>query len=583
MKDVFITIVNLSITASYAAVLVIIARWALKRLKLPTLFAYLLWTIVFIRLIMPLSFESPVSMMPGNTNVIPHQITTEAVPKIDSGIPSVDLAVNGVIEAVIPAATPVHSVNPIDVILYVMAMIWVVGIVILFSYATFSYIRLRRRLATATRVKGHIFESEHIQSPFVLGILKPRIYLPLGLSHEQFHYIVEHEQTHIRRLDHITKPVAFLITVLHWFNPIVWLSYSLAIKDMEMSCDESVMKRSTGDARAAYSYILLAMASKQRTFIGPLSFGESDVKARIRNIMSYKKTALWVACIIAAILLILATSMLSNPLKAKDSADPYEQLWESRTEYIGNAGKVSTISGHLNYPKPFQYDHIELQTKSEPYGLTIYIAADESAVEQLAITELLAMTAPEFHRNALLLFGLIGNVDEIAFQVTNNEQENNLFYTREWAQQRVQETLLASTKEKEDFVALAQHSEQLMIQDQVVRAAELFGDQLKSAMLLVPEEQLKEQIDQLYAPYVSNELIGKWKEQLELTPGRELSSPWPERLDVLSITKLNDETYKLHGQIVEVAGGEVVGTNDVNLLMKIETDQWKIDSFEYLD
>ncbi|MFD0711984.1 M56 family metallopeptidase [Paenibacillus sp. GCM10027626] len=582
MTDLFITVLNMSIMASYVAVFVFFARWVLKKLKLPAYFAYLLWAIVFIRFITPQSFESQVSMVPVKASIIPHQITAATTPGIDSGIVSIDQAVNGAIAASVPAARPESSINAIEVILYLAGSLWLAGIAILAGYAVVSYIRLYLKLLTATKVEGNIFESDRISAPFVMGVIKPRIYLPLGLSAEQFYYIVKHEQTHIRRLDYLIKPAAFFVTALHWFNPIAWLSYRMMIKDMEMSCDESVMKQAEGDARAAYSYTLLSLATKQGGFPGPLSFGESDVKARVRNIMSYKKPVFWIGCIMAAILIIFAAGMLSNPLEAKEPEGQDEQLWKQRTEYVGNGGKVSNISGSLSYPEPFKYDHIELQTKNQPYRLTVFIAMNETAGgKQPASAEQLAQAAPDFNKNALLLFGLIGNVDEIVFQLKDEPKISSALYTREWAQARVKTPLFESTDKKEGFLTLEKTADELAAADQVTQTVEGFGQNLKNVRIaVVPKETTEELIDQYYTPYVTKELIAKWKQQIELTPGRELSSPWPERAEVQSVALAADGTYEVQGKVIWMAAGENVGEDAVTIKLKLEDGKWKISAYE---
>ncbi|MGI2293757.1 M56 family metallopeptidase [Paenibacillus sp. GXUN7292] len=582
MTELFIAVLNLSIVASYTAILVMIAGFVLKKLKLPTVFAYALWAIVFIRLIIPLSFESNVSMMPINTNTIPYQYST--APSIDSGIAVIDQSVNKVIESSLPAAQPANSIDPIDIILYAAAFVWLTGIAVLATYAFISYVRLYRKLSTATKVQGNVFESDRISAPFVLGLIKPKIYLPLGLSGEQLSYIVQHEQTHIRRFDYLTKPIAFLITIIHWFNPLAWLSYNWMIKDMEMSCDESVMKKSKGDARAAYSYALLSMAAKQSGFPSPISFGESDVKGRIRNIMSYKKPVIWLGSLAAALLIIFAVSLLSNPLRAMEPAGQYEQAWKNRTPYIGDAGKVSSISGGLPYPAPFKYDHIQLQTEKEPFGLTVYIAINEeaaAAANGLTPAQQLALAAPEFHRNALLMFGLIGNAGEIVFQIKDEPEESSLFYTREWAQARAEQPLFAETEKRKDFEDFAKKADERVVQDQVTAVVEGFGQSLKQVRIAtVPAEQTEALMDQFYAPYVTAEQMAKWKQNMELVPGRELSSPWPERIDIDSIAIEGEDSCLVKGNIIGMASTGEAGKIEVELTVVRENGQWKINSFE---
>jgi len=585
MTDMFISVLNMSIMASCVAVFVISARWAITKLKLPAFFAYLLWAIVFIRFVIPQSFESQFSIVPVKATTFPHLITAAATPAIDSGAPSIDRIVNVAIGTSLPADKPENSINTIEVFLYFAGIVWLAGFAILAGYAVVSYVRLYLKLSTAIKVQGNIFESDRISAPFVAGIIKPRIYLPIGLSAEQSYYIVKHEQTHIRRLDYLIKPAAYLVTALHWFNPIAWLSYRMMIKDMELSCDESVMKQTAGDARAAYSYTLLSLASKQGGFPGPLSFGESDVKARVRNIMSYKKPVLWSGYIMTTMIIIFAIGMLANPLEAKEPEGQYEGLWKQRTEYVGNSGKVRNMSVGLDYPEPFKYDHIELQTKNRPYRLTVFIAMDETeADKQPTSVKLLSQFAPDFNKNALLLFGLIGNVDEIVFQLEGEPDISSALYTREWAQARVMNPLYESTETAEGFLALVDAADELTAGDRIAQIVEVFGQNLKNVRtVIVPRETTEVLIDRYYTPYVTKELIASWKRKIETTPGRELSSPWPERIEVHSVALTADGTYEVQGQVIWLAGGEIVGKDAVTIQLKLEDGRWKIYAYEAAD
>lgn len=324
MSGLFIQILNMSLTASYVALLVIALRYVLGKARLPKIFSYALWGVVLFRLVFPFSFESAFSLLPGKAEVIPPNIVSSPNPGIASGISVIDNTINHSIQNVLPPADVAASVNPMGLLLEIGAMIWVAGFALFIAHGLLSYFGMKQRLSFATRVEGNIYETDQIKTPFVLGFIKPRIYLPVGLAKQDVGYILEHERTHIRRFDHLIKPLAFLVLMLHWFNPLIWLSYFLMIKDMEMSCDETVMKRSSGDIRVGYSNTLLALASKRSGFLSPLSFGESNVKSRIRNILHYKRPVLWIGIVIVIAVAALATGMLANP-KGQAAAVPDDE------------------------------------------------------------------------------------------------------------------------------------------------------------------------------------------------------------------------------------------------------------------
>lgn len=317
-EDAFISILNMSITASYVAIAVIISRLLLK--KAPKVFSYALWSIVLFRLICPFSFSSSFSLLglihPAQTGTspaqyIPQDIGMMAAPTVDTGVDSANTAFN----SSLPAATPFASVNPMQIWITLGTLIWLIGAAVLLIYAVISYLRLKRQISIATLVSDNVYETDLIRSPFVCGFVKPKIYLPLSLAGHEREYILCHEQTHITRLDYLVKPVAFLALALHWFNPLMWLCFSLMTKDMEMSCDERVIQRTKGEEVTSYSGSLLALAThKKMPSPSPLAFGESNVKARINNILNYKKPAFWViiASVIAVITLVVM--LISNPI-----------------------------------------------------------------------------------------------------------------------------------------------------------------------------------------------------------------------------------------------------------------------------
>lgn len=330
MSGLFIAVLNMSFTASFVALAVLLLRLPLK--KAPQVFSYALWAVVFFKLICPFTIEAPVSVNPIYPQAIPPDIVYAPAPAIHSGVAVLNRAVNGIMDSTLPPALPEQSVNPVQIILEAGAYIWLAGILILLIYAMADYIRIRRRLSWAVLVEGNIFETDRIKTPFVLGLIRPRIYLPTGLSAGERGYIVKHEQTHIRRLDYLVKPLAYLIAVLHWFNPLAWLSYSLMVKDMELSADESVIRNAAADIRGDYSRSLYALSARNSGLLSPLAFGETRVKARIRNVLNYKKPAFWISAA-AVVLLIAAVIILAvsahGPVSAVVDPDDPDTLYGS--------------------------------------------------------------------------------------------------------------------------------------------------------------------------------------------------------------------------------------------------------------
>ena len=291
-SQMFITLLNMSLAGSCAALAVMLLRLLLKRA--PKFLTCLLWGVVFFRLICPFSFESALSAFMPARQAIPQEIVYAAQPAIQSEIPPLDAAVNSLLDQPGLAATPVASANPIQIYLAFGEGLWVAGAIILLLYALITGLRLRRRLTGAVLAEPGVYETDRILSPFVLGVFRPRIYLPMGLLGVERDYVLAHERAHIRRGHPIVKLAAYLTLALHWFNPLVWLSFILLSRDLELSCDEAVMKQAGGDVRAEYSSSLLRISMRNSGLPIPLAFGETGVKGRIKNILNYKKPAFWI-------------------------------------------------------------------------------------------------------------------------------------------------------------------------------------------------------------------------------------------------------------------------------------------------
>ncbi len=310
MTELFLSILNMSISASWIVLAVILLRVLLK--KAPKWIMVLLWGVVAVRLICPFSIESVLSLIPSAETVSPN-IMTDRVPQINSGISAINNTINPVIGDTF-APRPEDSANPLQIWIPVIAVIWAVGVAALLSYMLISYLRLRGKLRTAVRVTDNVYECDAVASPFVLGILRPRIYMPFGVSEQNATYVIAHERAHIRRRDHLWKPFGFLLLALHWFNPLIWLGYVFLCRDIEFACDEKVVKALGVEARADYSEALLYCSVGRRMIAAcPLAFGEVGVKARVKGVLNYRKPAFWIVLVAIIALVVTSVCLLTDP------------------------------------------------------------------------------------------------------------------------------------------------------------------------------------------------------------------------------------------------------------------------------
>lgn len=316
LHTVFSAVLNMSITASIAIVVILPARVVLK--PAPKIFSYALWAVVLFRLLCPVSLSSQFSLM----GLLPAP-TTEG-----GGIEYVSLRVPDMERPANPADVPPPALNQTadnppaegmaagsaDVPASVVSIVWICGVAAMLAFHLLQLIRLRRKLTGAVPLKDNVYLADHIPTPFVMGVLRPKIYLPSAMSGAEYLYIIQHEMHHIRRCDHVIKLLAFAALCVHWFNPLVWLAFALSGKDMEMSCDEAVMRQMGRDIRADYSSSLLQFSTGKRALIGtPLAFGEGDAKARIKNIMRYKKPTMIIVVLAVVVCVGLTACLSSNP------------------------------------------------------------------------------------------------------------------------------------------------------------------------------------------------------------------------------------------------------------------------------
>ena len=503
MSALFLKILNLSINASWLILAVIAARLLLK--KAPRWISCLLWGLVAVRLLCPISLESVLSILPS-AKVVPENIEMVQDPHIDSGVRIIDNAVNPVIEkSFSPDAA--SSVNPMQVVVFMGSIIWLTGMVVMLLYALISYILLRRKVRASVAMNDRVKECDEVDSPFILGIFRPEIYVPSGIDENTLELVIAHEEAHLKRHDHWWKPFGFVLLAVYWFNPLCWVAYILLCRDIEAACDEKVIKDKDREYMAAYSQALLDCSVNRRIITAcPLAFGETGVKERVKGVLNYKKPAFWVIIVAVISCIVVAICFMTNPAKKitmpdnpvvfsiHDNPDgyieyhweekglvyvPYMPLdpglagdcigydelegefesyvckveglaetewicdvssekvnghtagmimreinvkkvpegWESEykwnipyTDYVGDAPIVNEIARRLPYPEEYQYDHIEIQSGEEPYGVTIFLKGNSSVEME------------QFQKAANKAFESIGNLGSITFSVVDSEE-----------------------------------------------------------------------------------------------------------------------------------------------------------------
>ena len=315
MGEVFIKLLNMSITASWLIFAVLCIRLLFR--KIPKWVTCLLWGVVAIRLIFPFSIESEFSLQPSaepiKSSAMVEGEVVPYLPSIDSNWGIVENALNPVLAETF-AYQETESVAPLQVFTGIAGSVWLCGMVVLLIFATVSMIRLRLCVREAVFYKENIYICDAVKSPFILGIVKPRIYLSTALSEDEMNYIVAHEMAHLRRKDHLWKPFGYMLLCVYWFNPLCWIAYITLCKDIELACDEKVIKDMSFGDKKEYSRVLLSCASQRRlVLVCPLAFGEVGVKERVKSVLNYKKPAFWITMIAVVVCVIVAICFLTNP------------------------------------------------------------------------------------------------------------------------------------------------------------------------------------------------------------------------------------------------------------------------------
>lgn len=391
MDDVFLKLVNLSISASWLILAVLVLRVVLK--KAPKWVMPLLWGVVALRLVCLFSIESALSLIPS-AETIPSEIVTETREPVLYEQATLDIVTNPTLPSA--AEVPVGvSRQQAQVDFNIYSILWLAGMSALLVHALVSAGKLKRKLATAILLRDNIYESEFVDSPFVFGVVKPNIYLPMHMDEETAAYVIAHERAHLARRDHWWKVLGYLVLALHWFNPLVWLAYILFCRDIELACDEKVVKGLDGAARADYSQALLSCAAPGRAVAAcPLAFGEGNIKTRVKSALHYKKPAFWVAAAAVLAVVIVAVCFLTNPRSERGSL-----VWAQKL----NAADVASIELYVPAEEEArQYKKLDTEEMAQAVELInssrgTYIEKPETVYAGLPVWFLLTMDDGTVH------------------------------------------------------------------------------------------------------------------------------------------------------------------------------------------
>lgn len=391
MDDVFLKLVNLSISASWLILAVLVLRVVLK--KAPKWVMPLLWGVVALRLVCPFSIESALSLIPS-AETIPSEIVTETREPVLYEQATLDIVTNPTLPSA--AEVPVGvSRQQAQVDFNIYSVLWLAGMAALLVHALVSAGKLKKKLATAILLRDNIYESEFVDSPFVFGVVKPNIYLPMHMDEGTAAHVIAHERAHLARRDHWWKVLGYLVLALHWFNPLVWVAYILFCRDIELACDEKVVKGLDGAARADYSQALLSCAAPKRAVAAcPLAFGEGNIKTRVKSALHYKKPAFWVAAAAVLAVVIMAVCFLTNPKSERGSL-----VWAQKL----NAADVASIELYVPAEgKARQYKKLDTEEMAQAVELInssrgTYIEKPETVYGGLPVWFLLTMADGTVH------------------------------------------------------------------------------------------------------------------------------------------------------------------------------------------
>ncbi len=346
MENIFLKLLNMSISAGWLVLAVVVVRFLFK--KAPRWAVCLLWAMVALRLVFPFPIESALSLIPS-AETVPDEFMFPGIPEVHTGVSSLNSVINPIIGETL-APNPMTSANPSQILTAIASRVWILGIIIMALYAFISYVRIRLKVRVSAPKEKGIYITDGINTPFILGVVRPKIYLPSAMEEENTQYVIAHEKAHLSRLDHLWKPLGYLLLSIYWFNPLLWVAYIMLCRDIEVACDEKVVRQMGEENKKAYSEALLSCSVPRRMITAcPLAFGEVGVKARIKSVLSYKKPAFWI--IIASLIAcaVIAVCFLTDP--PSHNIPDTVKIVDSGSELEGLSIEIKEID--LNGAQPY--------------------------------------------------------------------------------------------------------------------------------------------------------------------------------------------------------------------------------------
>ena len=432
MDNIFTTLLTLSWQAGVIALAVALVRLPLRRA--PRWAVCALWALVALRLLLPVTIESPVSLQAEEAPPIRvyHAIRQQETDDADTPVMSApkDTPAVSIVPGEVQTATRISGGEPVS-LTHMLPWLWLTGVGCMLLYMALSYLRMWAKVRKAPCLYRNVYRCGDFGTPFVLGLFSPRIYLPDGLPEDDLPQVLAHERCHIRRGDHIVKPLAFLLLSFHWFNPALWLAYVLLGRDMERACDELALKNADAAGRAAYTRALVSCAARPRTAaVCPLAFGEIAVKERVKSVLHYKKPALWAAVLLVIAAAVIAVCLLTKP-QSKTLTDPSQwdaqQLYALRTQYVGDNAAVGAILDALGLPEmgntagsdTYAYS-IRLSTNEEPMGVTVCYAFAGDVPERSAAWN------RQMAQRSYVVMALVDNIEWVSWKDIERQTETSV-------------------------------------------------------------------------------------------------------------------------------------------------------------
>ena len=503
MASLFLTILNMSMVASWVILAVILLRLLLRRA--PKWMTCALWTIVALRLICPFSIESMFSLIPSAEIVSPAELQFSESPAIDTGIPAINNTLNPIIQDSL-AAAPEASVNQVQILIFAGHVIWLVGLTVMLGYAAVSFLRVRRMLAEAVASQENVYLCDAVNSPFIFGLLHPGIYLPSNIDETQLDYVLAHERSHLKRLDHVWKTLGYFLLAVYWFNPLVWIAYFLLCQDIELACDERVIQDLDMDERKAYSKALVAFSMKRRmiTFC-PIAFGEVSIKERVKTVLNYKKPAFGLVVTTVIVCMIAAAVFLTNP--PKNSGNDGMINSQNQQKSPENNGMINSQNQQNN---PETDGTINIQYgQNDPKAVRIPDTQNER--NDPNITEMINVEKEQLTEQLLTMyqaaFADSYTITDSKLVVTHTEGERaNCLFGAKWI-------MLREPKDQPWVQGMYQAAQNLTDEDQKAYALDIAEGWVKEIELSWPKEEYKEvpvvimqeaQLLTLYCPYTIN-------------------------------------------------------------------------------